>query len=132
MRNAIKPFLLGIAASGLVGAGIAYAGQGQVNILPSRTLVINSPAEAVPVRVVTEGAQTGQSAGTLVRADRALPVEIYQHSVRRWEYRTFADQQEMISGTATNNAQAALNKLGSEGWEMVSPFTFKRPKLDPR
>lgn len=50
-------------------------------------------------------------------------------TARKWEYRVLTKEQ--LPDTPARDLAAALNKLGDEGWELVtagSTYIFKRPK----
>lgn len=118
-----KWFVAG-ALAGIVGViGIAYAGQGQVSVLPTEVVVINRPQQPIPVRQVESFA---------VRTIDTAPLKVVMDSTRveavKWEYRVYTSAQDLMTRTATTSFQAGLNKLGLEGWELVGEFTFKRRK----
>lgn len=121
--NATKWFVSGLLA-GIAGVlTIAYAGQGQVSILPTEVYVLNRPNQPVPVRQIESFAVR-----TLDTAPLKVTLDSSKVEPSKWEYRVYTSAQDLITRTASASFQAGLNKLGGEGWELVGEFTFKRRK----
>lgn len=121
--KATKWFVSGLAAGIASVLTIAYAGQGQVSILPTEVYVLNRPNQPVPVRQVESFAVR-----TLDTAPLKVTLDSSKVEPAKWEYRVYTSAQDLMTRTATTSFQAGLNKLGNEGWELVGEFTFKRRK----
>jgi hypothetical protein len=80
--------------------------------------------KSMTLAVALLGLAVGCLPSSAARAD-----EVESDGVFRWEYRVLTEEQVIALGK--KDLQAGLNKLGDEGWELVTAgahYILKRPK----